>query len=794
MLYGPRGILNLARARERKDGERGQILVLFTMVIVVLMVCAAIVIDVGLLRTDGARLQNALDAGALAAAQSLPAKGLPTSNVSAIKTVAKDYVAANYPGIVLPDNNIDFRCIIGADQTTGGPHLIDMPAICNVAANSTWICTAALCWAPCDPAVTSTDVCNAVVLKDSVTQPYTFGRVVGVNSGSTGTLQAAACTGPCGPTNPVDVVLTVDRTLSMAGLESTLVDGANAVLEAYDPTIQHIALGLIGPSSELTPCSTGAYGNVLVNGTLTAPTYQNSSTNNPAVAQPAAGAATLVINRPTNTASGDLLIAAITLNGNVTIPSANVPAGWTRIRVVPSATAMALVTYYKIATGSEPANYTWTLSASGTAVGSIMRFTGENPANPIDTSSQNNSAGVTGTALSATGITTAGNQELLVAVYGTTAKTGTFNPTGANQVTMLTPVQHANAAGPTVAAGTRALATAAASGNKTVTAGATGQWAAQLLAINPVPVESYPVNYTGPFTDQFLADNMAKWIPVGLTGTQNADVLESFRNANGTVNTSSTISKTIGCILPPNDLYSGTDQASPFDFATAYLMGTSVSARHARAGVPTGIIFETDGTPQTQNYTCQQAQTAASAAKARGIEVFTIGFFASNQAGSQCPDGSGTWWHKTVVQSLAAMATNSATVSTNSCDAGENTDNDHFFCVPAANQLADAFRAAAFALASGSRLVQLYPQPIVTGVAGSGGSAGGTTVTISGKYFTEAYSVTFGGMAATSFTVQSDTTITAVSPAHPQGTVDIQVSTPGGSSNITGADHYTYGP
>ena len=217
---------------------------LFTLAIVVLMAAAAIVIDAGLLRTDAAKLQNALDAGALAAAQSLPATN---ANVNVVRGVAVTYVTTNYPGVDAPDT--EFRCIIGADAS-GGPHLIDIPAICNVAPGSAWVCTAALCWAPCDPSVTATDVCNAVVLKDSVVQPYTFGRVVGINSGSTGSLQAAACTGPCGPTNPVDVVLTIDRTGSMQGLQQTLVDGADAVLEAYDPTVQHVALGMIGPSSD----------------------------------------------------------------------------------------------------------------------------------------------------------------------------------------------------------------------------------------------------------------------------------------------------------------------------------------------------------------------------------------------------------------------------------------------------------------------------------------------------------------------------------------------------------------
>ena len=149
MLYGPRGILNLARTRERKDGERGQILVLFTLVIVLLMVLAAVVIDAGLLRTDRARLQNALDAGALAAARSLPAT---SANVDAVEATAISYAGANFPGLGTPD--ITFRCIIGADPTTGLPRMIDMPAVCNVplAVDSpSWVCTAAVCWAPCDP-------------------------------------------------------------------------------------------------------------------------------------------------------------------------------------------------------------------------------------------------------------------------------------------------------------------------------------------------------------------------------------------------------------------------------------------------------------------------------------------------------------------------------------------------------------------------------------------------------------------------------------------------------------------
>jgi hypothetical protein len=74
----------------------------------------------------------------------------------------------------------------------------------------------------------------------------------------------------------------------------------------------------------------------------------------------------------------------------------------------------------------------------------------------------------------------------------------------------------------------------------------------------------------------------------------------------------------------------------------------------------------------------------------------------------------------------------------------------------------------------------------------SGSAAGGTTVTITGTGFTGATAVTFGGTPATGVTVVSDSQISAVSPAHATGTVDIQVTTPGGTSAAVAADQYTY--
>ena len=83
--------------------------------------------------------------------------------------------------------------------------------------------------------------------------------------------------------------------------------------------------------------------------------------------------------------------------------------------------------------------------------------------------------------------------------------------------------------------------------------------------------------------------------------------------------------------------------------------------------------------------------------------------------------------------------------------------------------------------------------PTVTSIApNSGPAAGGATVTITGTLFIEATAVKFGGTAATSFTVNSATSITATSPAG-SGTVDVTVTTSGGTSATTSADRFANG-
>jgi len=65
-------------------------------------------------------------------------------------------------------------------------------------------------------------------------------------------------------------------------------------------------------------------------------------------------------------------------------------------------------------------------------------------------------------------------------------------------------------------------------------------------------------------------------------------------------------------------------------------------------------------------------------------------------------------------------------------------------------------------------------------------------VTITGANFTGATAVKFGATAATTFTVNTATQITATAPAGSAGTVDVTVTTAGGTSATSAADQYTY--
>ncbi len=80
--------------------------------------------------------------------------------------------------------------------------------------------------------------------------------------------------------------------------------------------------------------------------------------------------------------------------------------------------------------------------------------------------------------------------------------------------------------------------------------------------------------------------------------------------------------------------------------------------------------------------------------------------------------------------------------------------------------------------------------PTITGLAPtSGPESGGTSVVITGTGFTGATAVQFGGVAATSYTVDSATQITAISPAR-TGAVTVTVTTSERHGYVRGHLHF----
>jgi hypothetical protein len=91
-----------------------------------------------------------------------------------------------------------------------------------------------------------------------------------------------------------------------------------------------------------------------------------------------------------------------------------------------------------------------------------------------------------------------------------------------------------------------------------------------------------------------------------------------------------------------------------------------------------------------------------------------------------------------------------------------------------------------------SHFTYLGAGTVVTGLNPTEGpNTGGTSVVISGTGFTGATQVLFGAIPATGFTIDSDSQITAVSPAG-SGTVDVLVATPTGTSPVSAAAKFRF--
>jgi hypothetical protein len=185
-------------------------------------------------------------------------------------------------------------------------------------------------------------------------------------------------------------------------------------------------------------------------------------------------ATTLTILKPANTAQGDVLVSCVSLDGGIV---GGVPAGWTPLAEVTALPNPRVYGYYKVATSSEPASYSWTTSSRPSG-GSITRYSG---ASGLDTPAKSATSVTSGPASSGSvqeGVTTTTPNAMLVGCMSVNSSSVTLtSPTGMSQVIETGARRFEFADG--------IQATAGASGAKTWTFSAARDWAGWLAALRP---------------------------------------------------------------------------------------------------------------------------------------------------------------------------------------------------------------------------------------------------------------------------------------------------------------------
>ncbi len=233
----------LRRVRARANDESGAIIIMAMFLMVVLFGAVAFTIDLSRLFHERQVLQNAVDFGALAGAQELPAQGSTQGAIASAK--ALQVTLDNAPWIDPATISITFKCVVGDRNGDGAPDLSDVPYICGPATGTwttDWKTKRGRSQHTCNPYIG--DKCNTVSVRTSETVNYIFAPVIGIKQGSTGSVSAASCRGACGAQpNPLDVVMVIDRTGSMTTADlSNAKNAARSVLDFYDSSEHHVGV------------------------------------------------------------------------------------------------------------------------------------------------------------------------------------------------------------------------------------------------------------------------------------------------------------------------------------------------------------------------------------------------------------------------------------------------------------------------------------------------------------------------------------------------------------------------
>ena len=262
-------------------------------------------------------------------------------------------------------------------------------------------------------------------------------------------------------------ILKVSLLLRLTLILAMVVVGVG-VINIATPTSVSAAIAQRGTA---TTSSTTTVNTIAQRGTATTATVTNN--------------ASLVIAKPTGVVQGDLLIANLVQCNSTTAPTA--PAGWTSINNVAIGTGRGAA-FYKVAGGSEGANYTFTvpMGATVTATGGIVAFSGVDTVDPLDVAAATRVDTVAPYTVATAAITTVTNNAAIVMLGEAATSAATWSGWGTTSPATLNEVLDFQGTNTTVGAAWATKATAGSTGPSAATLSATQANNAILLALRPM--------------------------------------------------------------------------------------------------------------------------------------------------------------------------------------------------------------------------------------------------------------------------------------------------------------------
>jgi len=243
----------------------------------------------------------------------------------------------------------------------------------------------------------------------------------------------------------------------------------------------------------------------------------------------------LTIAKPVGVVAGDVMIANIAKANNNSNASL---AGWTVISggAINNGGNIRATLLYKVAGGSEPANYTFVLGAGANdAVGSIVAFTGVDGSGPFDVAPGSMSLSTsTSTTATATAITTVtANAAVVMFTQASDNNTwSAWNTTSPGSLWEINQTTFNSSQDLSVGAAFASKAVAGSTGSGTATQSGTDYWGAMLIALKPAVVAPPPVNLWATSSDGERVSGFS--VSTGNYMSGPADIFDPFPSSGST--------------------------------------------------------------------------------------------------------------------------------------------------------------------------------------------------------------------------------------------------------------------